>query len=122
MNTYKVIEKPSGLLGITFEDFAVLMGVVLLTLFPINLLKVWIALPKALTVASYLLILATYILLRRINKKKVPGYLYSWLAYRLLTPRHLYIEKNLEFLHPDANKKKETLRKGPRGRHPHPHP
>lgn len=111
MNTYKVIEKPSGIFGITFEDFAILMVVVLLTLFPINLLKVWFELPKWLTVVSYIIIIATYVTLRRINKKKVPGYLYSWLAYKLLTPKHLYINQKIEALSIDANTQKEKIRK-----------
>ena len=111
MNTYKVIEKPSGLFGITFEDAAILVGVMFLTLFPLNVLKIWFKLPSWLTLFSYALIVVTYIVLRRVNKMKMPGYLFSFLAWKLVTPRHIYIDKELEFLKPDDAVTKEKKKR-----------
>jgi L-asparagine transporter-like permease len=119
MNTYKVLEKPSGIFGLRFEDMAVLMAVIIFTLFPINLLKVWIELPKWITLLAYGLILLTYMLLRRANQKKVPGYLFSWLAYHFLTPRHVFIHQPLAILsHADEQKKKKQ---GSGRSHPYSH-
>ena len=119
MNTYKVLEKPSGIFGLRFEDMAVLMAVVFLSLFPINLLKVWVELPKWLTLLAYGLILLTYLLLRRANRKKVPGYLFSWLAYHCLTPRHLSVNQPIPLFHYVVQQKKQKPGFG--GSHSHTH-
>ena len=106
MNTYKVLEKPSGIFGLRFEDMAVLMTVIFLCLFPINLLKVWVELPKWITAVAYGIILLTYILLRRANKKKVPGFLFSWVAYHFLTPKHVSVHQSIAiFCHAQKEKK-----------------
>lgn len=119
MNTYKVLEKPSGLFGLRFEDMAVLMAVIFLSLFPINLLKVWVELPKWITLVAYGLILLTFIFLRRANQKKVPGFLFSWFAYHFLTPRHISVHHSLDIFNHAVYQKKE--KQGPGRSHSYSH-
>lgn len=104
MKSYKNLDKPSGIFGIAFDDWGVFLSVSMVMFFVVNLLRNWMALPKAVYPIALLLTILLFIILKKSNKQKVPMYLHSRVAW-LLTPKKLYIIKPNLFHHHDQSDK-----------------
>ncbi|MEK6480927.1 hypothetical protein WJR50_25520 [Catalinimonas sp. 4WD22] len=90
MKSFKRLDKPTGIFGISFEDWGVFLSVSMVLFFVVNLLRNWIVLPKLVYPIILLVTIVLFIMLRRSNKQKAPMYLHSRVAW-LLTPKKLYI-------------------------------
>lgn len=100
MKTYKVLEKPSGIFGIAFEDLGLLSTFSLTTFFLINLLNIWISVSGWFFLIAIFLVFSLFFLIKRSNKEHKPQHLLSWLAW-LRTPRVIRINFNSVLDDPD---------------------
>lgn len=112
MKSYKRLDKPTGIFGISFEDWGIFLSVSMILFFVANLLRNWIVLPKIVYPAIMLVTMVLFLLLKKANKQKVPMYLHSRVAW-LLTPKKLYIIRPNLFHHdqsdqPAQKKKRRT--------------
>ncbi len=109
MKSYKRLDKPTGIFGISFEDWGIFLSVSMVMFFVVNLLRNLIALPKAVYPLALLITIVLFVVLKKSNKQKVPMYLHSRVAW-LLTPKKLYIIRPNLFRydqpHPSSEKKK----------------
>ena len=94
MKTFKVLEKPSGIMGISFEDLGLLSSVSLAVFFLINLLNIWVSVPGWIFLVAILLVFGLFIFIKRSNKDKKPQYLLSRVAW-LRTPRRIFYHSSI---------------------------
>ena len=90
MKTFKILEKPGGILGFTFEDLGFLSLVSLVVFFFYNLLNIWFSLSGWWFMIALFVVISLFIVIKRSNKQKKPHFLLSRLAW-LRTPRHFFI-------------------------------
>lgn len=101
MKTYKVIERKSHVMGMPLEDIGVVTIFFSTLIILYNILTLWLPMSKHFLLAIALLSLALLAALRWANKHRQPGFLTSWLAYRLKTPRNIFYHKTIYFLTDD---------------------
>lgn len=98
MKTFKVLEKSSGIFGITFEDLGILLTVTLVIFFFLNLLNIWFQIPGWLYLIAISSVGMLLIMVKRSNKQKTPQYLLSKVAwYRI--PKCIYNHRYNSLLH-----------------------
>ncbi len=102
MKSYKKLDKPSGIFGISFEDWGIFLSVTMVMFFVINLLRNFIDLPKMVYPLALVVTVVLFIVLKRANKQKVPMYLHSRIAW-LLTPKKIYVIRPNLFTHDQSN-------------------
>jgi len=93
MKTFRSIEKQAHLLGLPMTDLfallfvmslAIVLGIVLNFMIPMSKYYFW---------GIILLAGLSYLLLKRLNRKKHPSRLFSYLSYRFWQPRHLRLRR-----------------------------
>ena len=89
--TNKYLERKTRLIGLPVDDLMTLLmgGLALLVLG--GILGSFAPMPKAYYGLVFLLLIAGYFLLRRMNAKPHPTYLFSMLCFRLLHPRKITV-------------------------------
>ena len=94
MKTFRSIEKQAQLLGLPMTDLfallfvmslAIVIGIVLNLMIPMSKYYFW-----GVIVSSSL----GYLLLKRLNRKKHPSRLFSYLSYRFLQPRQVVVKSD----------------------------
>ena len=94
MKTFRSIEKQAQLLGLPMTDLfallfvmslAIVIGIVLNLMIPMSKYYFW-----GVIVSSGL----GYLLLKRLNRKKHPSRLFSYLSYRFLQPRLVIVKSD----------------------------
>ena len=99
-------------MGIPVEDIGLVVTFFTACTILYNILNLWLAVPKHFLLATALLSLALLAVLKRANKRRQPGFLASWLAFRLKTPKHIYCHKTIYFF---TNDLKNDQKKGQKG-------
>jgi len=90
MKPYKVVEKNAEILGINFEDFMMwIFGSVMLLALPTIVGITGINLGLWYYFLTLVLIVLLYRFLKKMGQKNYPGYMYSWVAYKFLTPKKI---------------------------------
>ncbi len=110
MKSYQSLDRPSGILGVSFDDLSLFLSVVLVSLFSYNMLLKVVILPGKvllLLIASFVVL---FLLFRRLGKNKVAMYMHSRIAYRIAVPRQIIISSEDKII-PDGyieNKKAKS--------------
>ena len=93
MKTFRSIEKQAQLLGLPMTDLfallfvmslAIVIGIVLNFMIPMSKYYFWSIILSA---------GIAYLLLKRLNRKKHPSRLFSYISYRFLQPRYLRLRR-----------------------------
>jgi hypothetical protein len=112
MKTFKVIQKPSGILGLTFEDLKFLLIFVMLGFMFLNFLNYVVKVPKLGYLAMIVACVMAVVFLKKANRKGRYFFVQSWLAWPL-TPRRIYVRKKITLFDVHVpQKKKDFQRKG----------
>ena len=91
MKTFKTIERKAQLLGLPMQDlFALLFGLSLAIVAGI-ILNFVVAVSKYYFLAVLASVVGAFFLLKRINRRKHPSFLFSYLSYHLWQPRKLEV-------------------------------
>ena len=101
MKTYKLIEKKSHLLGMPLEDLGLVIIFFATLVISYNIMNLWLTVSRHFLLIAALISLALLVVLKKVNKSHQPGFLTSWLAFRLKTPRHIFYQKPIYFLSND---------------------
>lgn len=111
MKTFKVLEKPSGIAGIQFEELGFVLALTLTAFFLINLLGIWWQIPGWLYLLTLVSIVAMLVIIKKSNRQGRPQYLLSRIAW-WRSPRKLYLHKPNYLLYdpyqPNEKKQVET--------------
>lgn len=87
MDSFKKLDEPPGVLGISFEDWKLLLLVACSTIMLSNFAGRLVELPSWTFWALLVLSLVAFFLLKRANKRKLPYFLQSRLAWRLMSKK-----------------------------------
>ena len=91
MKTFKTIERKAQLLGLPMQDlFALLFGLSLAIVVGI-ILNFFVAVSKYYFLAVVVSVVGAFFLLKRINRRKHPSFLFSYLSYHLWQARKLEV-------------------------------
>ena len=94
MKTFRTIEKQAQLLGLPMTDLfalsfvmslAIVIGIVLNFMVPMSKYYFWGVIFSA---------GVAYLLLKRLNRKKHPSRMFSYLSYRFLQPRQVIVKSD----------------------------
>ena len=93
MKTFRTIEKQAQLLGLPMTDLFALLFVMSLAIIVGIVLNFMVPMSKYYFWGVILSAGLAYLLLKRLNKRKHPSRLFSYLSYRFLQPRHLSVRR-----------------------------
>ncbi len=110
MKTYKVIQKPSGILGLTFEDLQFLLLFFIVGMALLNFLNYVVKVHKL----AYLGMIVSCILgiafLKKANRKGRYFFVQSLMAWPF-TPRRIYVGKPITLFNVEASQTKKNGRR-----------
>ena len=92
MNSFKKLDEPPGVLGISFEDWRMFLLVVCFTIMVFNLTRKLIELPSWTFWGSLVFAVISFFLVKRSNKQNIPYFFQSKLSWLLM-------KKNLVVTH-----------------------
>lgn len=110
MKTFKVIQKPTGILGLTFEDLKFLLIFVMLGFMFLNFLNYIMKVHKLGYLAMIIASVMAVVFLKKANRKGRYYFVQSWLAWPL-TPRRIYVKKKITLFDVQPPEKKKEFKR-----------
>ncbi|MDF9796269.1 uncharacterized protein YacL [Catalinimonas alkaloidigena] len=97
MKTFKSIEKKAQILGLPMQDlFTLLFGLSIAMVLGI-VINFFLPVSKYYFFAVLIATFGAFFLLKRINLRKHPSFLFSLISYRLWQPKHLEVWGRTEY-------------------------